>query len=417
MSDGKQEVQTVKFVSGIASLFSYKPSGLSQDAEITLQTELLKHILDAKQDVFEKGSQLKLIVNDKTYHITLNYDCIKRLSTKKGEDQARYVLDWYDNTKMLGSGASSTAFALLMTAGLKNDAVYYHQKERVILKTKIIDPLKTRNQKLIIAQFKKERTCLKTLSIPVKHEVSGVKGTFFRTMPNLGVTLTDYLKSNTSLSMDNFTYIAIAITEKLAQLHSSGFVHLDIKPDNIFIKVLKDGSLNCSIADLDVSERIGNMVFSHAGTYQYMSPEMKKLLPENYKPEVQFDKQKKAHSLQSVMNPLIKAISTASSERGMLTYHPTMDMYSLGLVLKDIITTVKTVNNKAFKKIMNIIDGLINPSIKQRTDSCDKLLIQLRSPHDSIDSLLKSSSSFLSFGSNTPSIEGTFSFDKHKIPK
>lgn len=68
------------------------------------------------------------------------------------------------------------------------------------------------------------------------------------------------------------------ITQGLAGIHKAGGFHRDIKPDNLLLKALDDGSTITKVADFGLA-RIPNpasdtMTFSAAGTPGYIAPEI-----------------------------------------------------------------------------------------------------------------------------------------------
>ena len=78
------------------------------------------------------------------------------------------------------------------------------------------------------------------------------------------------------------------------QLHKGLFVHRDIKPDNVFLSVDKDGNIICHLGDFGTARQVNrNMDFeleknesinnTQAGTADFMSPEMKKSEPNGIK--------------------------------------------------------------------------------------------------------------------------------------
>lgn len=73
------------------------------------------------------------------------------------------------------------------------------------------------------------------------------------------------------LNWEQKVYVALAISGKLAFLHDTGYVHRDIKLENIFV----DGIGGIHIADLDTSKKLINGKHQgYMGTAGYIPPEM-----------------------------------------------------------------------------------------------------------------------------------------------
>ncbi len=60
----------------------------------------------------------------------------------------------------------------------------------------------------------------------------------------------------------------------LAHFHKAGLCHLDIKPENIFVKTNEEGKLEPRIGDFGFAEKIGATKDSTFGTPFYVAPEM-----------------------------------------------------------------------------------------------------------------------------------------------
>jgi serine/threonine-protein kinase len=88
------------------------------------------------------------------------------------------------------------------------------------------------------------------------------------TMPCVsGESLRHHLARHAPLSLSEVVRIAADVADALDHAHRQGFVHLDIKPENI---LLQDG--HAVVADFGIARAI-NSVGQRAGTGAYMSPE------------------------------------------------------------------------------------------------------------------------------------------------
>ena len=90
-----------------------------------------------------------------------------------------------------------------------------------------------------------------------------------------GITLTEYLKNNTS-DISGLKSIVLGLLSACVALEKAEIVHLDIKPDNIFLTKLKE-KIYIKIIDLDIA-RINNSgrfrsIRSLSGTPCFRSPE------------------------------------------------------------------------------------------------------------------------------------------------
>lgn len=61
----------------------------------------------------------------------------------------------------------------------------------------------------------------------------------------------------------------------LAHMHTRGYIHLDVKAENIIVQETQDDSVSVKLTDFDLSRPCtSHHDFSRAGTANYMSPEM-----------------------------------------------------------------------------------------------------------------------------------------------
>ena len=97
-----------------------------------------------------------------------------------------------------------------------------------------------------------------------------------------GETLRDRLQRDYALDLRSAIWIARQMAEALAALHRAGFIHGDVKPDNVYI--LDNGT--AVLVDLGFTHRPGeNGVFADdgyvLGTANYLAPELRGETPDD----------------------------------------------------------------------------------------------------------------------------------------
>jgi serine/threonine protein kinase len=108
------------------------------------------------------------------------------------------------------------------------------------------------------------------------------------TNQNASTTLTDYIRNNGFLDEKSALLLCIQICDGLRELHKAGFIHKDLKPDNIMVsdKIDSYGLPLIKIIDFGVAERAEHLsdetiiksIIEDAGTDGY-SPHDKKVTP------------------------------------------------------------------------------------------------------------------------------------------
>ncbi len=98
------------------------------------------------------------------------------------------------------------------------------------------------------------------------------KRLYFYIMPRY-INLNEYLKNN-SLSEKEIYTLAENIASAIYELHKMGTIHMDIKPDNIFVDKKADGEISFKLGDFGIAtdkKKTKKNLF--AGTRAYMAPE------------------------------------------------------------------------------------------------------------------------------------------------
>ncbi len=97
-----------------------------------------------------------------------------------------------------------------------------------------------------------------------------------------GSNLAVYMTAKGPLPWDEALTIAVPLLEGLAAAHEAGFIHRDIKPDNIFLTRLEDGTIYPKIIDFGIAklrdpddnqDSVVTRIDAVMGTPLYMSPE------------------------------------------------------------------------------------------------------------------------------------------------
>lgn len=94
-----------------------------------------------------------------------------------------------------------------------------------------------------------------------------------------GQTLGDLLRKNGRVSIAKVIHILQGIAAALDAVHEAGITHRDLKPDNVFLTMTRDGSYTPKLLDFGMAKLMGDDVAHRTsagaviGTPMYMSPE------------------------------------------------------------------------------------------------------------------------------------------------
>jgi serine/threonine-protein kinase len=103
-----------------------------------------------------------------------------------------------------------------------------------------------------------------------------------------GEDLADLLDRQGALDVTMAVQFLLQSCEALAEVHAAEMVHRDLKPGNLFVAKLPDGSLSLKIVDFGISKHIGGSARHHAsttttstvlGSPYYMPPEQMRAEP------------------------------------------------------------------------------------------------------------------------------------------
>ncbi len=110
-----------------------------------------------------------------------------------------------------------------------------------------------------------------------------IDGGAFIVMERLhGVLLGDFIEQHGTLTVPRVLEIARALLAGLGAMHAAGFVHADVKSDNIIVELQGSGSLGVKLIDLGLARRFGDELSElgvdgqrvMSGTPEYMAPEV-----------------------------------------------------------------------------------------------------------------------------------------------
>lgn len=212
-------------------------------------------------------------------------------------------------------------------------------------------------------------------------------------LPNAGITLYRYTKSN-PISFSQAKKILIQICECLQKLHQHGYIHNDVKHDNILIKNMGSGTMRGSksihLIDFGLmmpfenylsKKFISNMGFLKSGFW--------------YPPEYRWVFEKFPITSESKMNEMIDTeISLIASpivkryvyentrelvseyfqaiedftKRDCVRFADRVDVYALGQMASYLfMENVNFRSNNEYKFFIDLIRGMIQPNYKKRT--------------------------------------------------
>ncbi len=174
---------------------------------------------------------------------------------------------------------------------------------------------------------------------PLEHLPDGLP---FCTMELLiGLDLADMLAYGRRLDPARATRIAVGAAAGLSAAHAAGVVHLDVKPENIFVVHLPDGSEMVKLLDFGLASAAGEpapRVDAACGTPEYMAPEQR------------------------------RGVAAA----------PTMDVYALGVVLLEMLTGDAPGEPRESEatvppRLARIVERAIAPRAEDRFTTMDEL--------------------------------------------
>ena len=179
------------------------------------------------------------------------------------------LADKYEITAILGAGGMGTVYV----------AAHAWTGRRVAVK--VLKPSYVENEE-VVKRFLREARAAAALHHPNVVDVLDMgrtdDGAVYMVLELLeGDSLGSLLRQHGKMEPARVLPILVPIAEALAEVHDRGFVHRDLKPDNIFVASLRgrtvpkqlDFGIAKALHDPDSSTRTGAIM----GTAYYMSPE------------------------------------------------------------------------------------------------------------------------------------------------
>ncbi len=178
-------------------------------------------------------------------------------------------------------GQSISHYKILRKLGEGGMGVIYLAEDTVLMRRvalKLLSPFLTADEEAN-ERFKKEAQVVASLNHPnivTIYEINSFKGQHYLSLEFLeGETLREKLNKHDveKISLENIVDFSVQICSGLNKAHSAGIIHMDIKPENIFIT--KDNVIK--ILDFGVARLIGSSSIHDEknilGTAAYMAPE------------------------------------------------------------------------------------------------------------------------------------------------
>src|SRR3954453_8763004 len=175
----------------------------------------------------------------------------------------------YDVVDFIGEGAGSRIFAVT------------HPSTKQLFALKYVLP-KTDKDVRFVEQLETEYEVGRQVNHPGLRRSLELKinKTFFRKTIEAGLVLDLFdgvsLERRLPQSMSQLVEVFIKAADALASLHALGYVHCDLKPNNILVDA---ASMNVKVIDLGQAARAGTAKTRIQGTPDYIAPEQVKCLP------------------------------------------------------------------------------------------------------------------------------------------
>ena len=153
-----------------------------------------------------------------------------------------------------------------------------HAVTRARVAIKQLDPFFNHRSELIEKLFCEHAIaeCVRHPGVIKIHGTGWLGETPYLVMEYLDGETLHALDSRSELALDAIITITAEVAEALAAMHAEGFIHCDVKPDNVCVLSEPDanGGPQIKVFDLGVARRIGApMTDAVAGTPAFMAPE------------------------------------------------------------------------------------------------------------------------------------------------
>lgn len=179
-------------------------------------------------------------------------------------------------------------FTVVSRLGTGSFSTVYQGREELTLKSVAIKVLNPDTPSISLAnEMKAIQACKETPGVPRIYHSGKVGETPYIVMELLGSDLLSLLCQQGKFPIPLVVQIAIQTLQTLEGIHAAGYLHLDIKPDNILLKRKKD-SIRCYMIDFGLSKKYmlggkhyvwsdrsefrGNLVFASRHILRHYSP-------------------------------------------------------------------------------------------------------------------------------------------------
>lgn len=175
----------------------------------------------------------------------------------------------YDVVDFIGEGAGSRIFAVT------------HPATKQVFALKYVVPKADKDVRFV-EQLETEFEVGKLVNHPGLRRSLDLKinKTFFRKITEAALVMELFdgvsLERRLPQSMTQLVEVFIQAADALASLHALGYVHCDLKPNNILVDA---ASKNVKVIDLGQAAKIGTAKTRIQGTPDYIAPEQVKCLP------------------------------------------------------------------------------------------------------------------------------------------
>ncbi|KAJ3336290.1 hypothetical protein HDU93_003123 [Gonapodya sp. JEL0774] len=172
---------------------------------------------------------------------------------------------------------------------------------------------------------------------------------------DLAAVITEYEARGERIPLDKALALAIGVAKSIKEIHDAGFIHRDIKPQNVVVNIGGSNTFQVALCDLGtLSDAFDG--FTVIGTLRYMAPEI------SLSPDVQ------------------EALGYRFSSSGTLDARP-CDIYALGVVMQDLglgqSDSTTPSSNQLDKEALRILSGRCTQSDPKSRPTADAALKEL----------------------------------------
>lgn len=188
-----------------------------------------------------------------------------------------------------------------------------------------------------------------------------VTGALFRYMP-LGTLSHKLEKENEYFTPEILKHMAGSFVEFVAGAHQHGFAHLDLKPDNCFIELLDNGTIDILVSDFDtafiethieatsyIPEGESQLsIDPNSGTPGYKAPETDGIIA------LRSTKYQSYPNAVIAQGMLMKIKKSRNPAKAVAFYNQKIDIFAAGITLLQLMTARSTKDDKAFPSFVYV---------------------------------------------------------------